>query len=68
MLAFSVLFVTLFGINLGMPSPSENDLRIKVGLPVYRNFVIGKEESKNDDHKAWRPYKPKLKKPALLRS
>ena len=64
-LAFSVLFVTVFCINLGMPLPSENDLRIKVGLPVHRKFVIGKEESKNDDDETWRPYKPKVKKPAL---
>ena len=48
-----------------MPLPSENDLRIKVGLPVHRKFVIGKEESKNDDDEAWRPYKSKVKKPAL---
>ena len=64
-LVFSVLFVT-FCINLGMPLPSENDLRIKVRLPVHRKFVIGKEGSKNDDDdEAWRPYKSKVKKPAL---
>ena len=44
-----------------MPLPSENALRIKVGLIPRRKFVCNKDSDDDDDgdDETWKPNKPK---------
>ena len=46
---------------LGMPLPSENALRMKVGLTPNRKFFCDKDGDSDDDDndENWKPYKPK---------
>ena len=51
---------------LGMPLPSENALRVKVGLLPHRKFVVKKDTDDDEDDETWKPSNPKTTKSFLL--
>ena len=49
-----------------MPLPSENSLRIKVGLIPHRKFVCNKDSDNDDDDVTWKPNKSKPTQSRLI--
>ena len=49
-----------------MPLPSENALRVKVGLLPHRKFVVKKDTDDDEDDETWKPSNPKTTKSFLL--
>ena len=49
-----------------MPLPSEDALRIKVGLLPHRKFVCNQDSDSEDDDETWKPNKAKPTKSLLL--
>ena len=53
---------------VGMPLPSENALRIKVGLMPHRKLVCKADSDNSDDDTTWKPYMGKSTKPNMQSS
>ena len=51
-----------------MPLPSENALRIKVGLMPHRKLVCKPGSDNSDDDTTWKPTKRKSAKPNIISS
>ena len=48
-----------------MPLPSENALRVKVGLPPHRKLVCKPNSDGSGDDETWKPYKKKSTKSSM---
>ena len=53
---------------VGMPLPSKNALRIKVGLMPHHKLVCKADNDNSDDDSTWKPCKGKSTKPNMQSS